>query len=285
MFLILLISQVFANEVKHTTSVKKQYPEIQFIRNATLKINYGKTTILIDPMLAPKGAYPSIKNAPNSNHRNPMLDLPLSTKQILNNVDAVIITHTHNDHWDHIAQQLIRKNMPIFVQNKEDERLVKSQGFLNVHILNNNSKFAGISLHKISGQHGTDKLYKIPKIAKVLGKVSGIVLEAPKFKTIYIASDTLWTSEVDQAINLYKPSIIILNTGYALSNSFKDPLLMGKNDILKAYRKKPKAKIISIHMDVMNPTTLKRSKLLEYLKDKKMMDRVFVPFDGEIIKF
>jgi hypothetical protein len=36
--------------------------ELQQVRNATVKITYGGTTFLIDPMLAKKGTYPGFEN-------------------------------------------------------------------------------------------------------------------------------------------------------------------------------------------------------------------------------
>ena len=43
-----------------------------------------------------------------------MVDLPISMEEILKNLDAVIVTHTHYDHWDEYAEKLIPKHVPIF---------------------------------------------------------------------------------------------------------------------------------------------------------------------------
>lgn len=53
---------------------------LQEIRNATVKISYGGTTFLIDPMLAKKGAYPGFENTYRSNLRNPLVDLAAASK-------------------------------------------------------------------------------------------------------------------------------------------------------------------------------------------------------------
>ena len=76
---------------------------IHHIRNATTKITYNGVTFLVDPMLAPKEYYPGFDQAPTGEQkkqRDPMVDLPIPMDQILKNLDAVIITHTHIDHWD-----------------------------------------------------------------------------------------------------------------------------------------------------------------------------------------
>lgn len=86
------------------------------IRNATLKLNYAGATFLIDPMLAEKEAWEGFAGTARSWLRNPMVSLPLSLEALLE-VDAVIVTHTHSDHWDEAAQRHIPKDMPIYTQN------------------------------------------------------------------------------------------------------------------------------------------------------------------------
>ena len=44
-----------------------------------------------------------------SHLRNPLIDLPIKAEMILEGVDVVIITHTHLDHWDDVAQKSIPK--------------------------------------------------------------------------------------------------------------------------------------------------------------------------------
>ncbi len=55
-----------------------------------------------------------------------MNDLPISINEILKGIQAVIITHTHIDHWDDYAVKYIPKNTPIFVQNPGDKQLISS---------------------------------------------------------------------------------------------------------------------------------------------------------------
>ena len=76
---------------------------IQQIRSATVKITYGGSVFLIDPMFAQKDAYPPIPMSFSPDRRWPMVDLPVSEKEILQDVDAVIMTHYHIDHFDEFA--------------------------------------------------------------------------------------------------------------------------------------------------------------------------------------
>ena len=88
--------------------------KITQIRNATLIIEYDNTRFLIDPWLGPKGYMPGFETAVNSEIRQPRVELPFSIDKIVN-VDSVIITHIHPDHWDEYAEHAIDKNLKIFV--------------------------------------------------------------------------------------------------------------------------------------------------------------------------
>ena len=257
---------------------------IQQIRNATLKISYAGTIFLIDPMLAPKEAYPGFEETYRSELRNPLIDLPASISEIIKGVDAIIVTHTHLDHWDDAAQEFIPKHFPLFVQNEQDAKLIQSQGFTNIRILNNNILFNDIHLTKVGGQHGTDSMYAVPDLAKRLGDTMGVVFHAKGFKTLYIAGDTIWCDETTRVISNYKPEIIILNTGYARLKNFDGSIIMGKDDVKHAYQTASNAIIIATHMDAVNHAMLTRKKLREYITKEGINDRVLVPNDGETIK-
>ena len=55
--------------------------------------------------------------------RIPMIDLPVPVEEIIKEVDAVIITHTLDDHWDEFAAKNIPKYIPIFVQIVADKKI------------------------------------------------------------------------------------------------------------------------------------------------------------------
>ena len=54
--------------------------------------------------------------------------------EIVKNIDGVILSHTHGDHWDNVAAENIPKSVPIFVQNKSDQNLLKSKAFLMLEL-------------------------------------------------------------------------------------------------------------------------------------------------------
>ncbi len=140
----------------------------------------------IDPMLADKGAWPGFPGTARSELRNPLVELPFSRDKIVD-VDAVIVTHTHDDHWDAAAIAAIPKTLPVFAQHEADAALLRSQGFQDLRLLSADSEFAGVRLQKTtSGQHGSDRTYAVPAMAERLGEACGVVFRHPQEKTLWL---------------------------------------------------------------------------------------------------
>lgn len=259
--------------------------ELQQIRNATMKVTYADTTFLVDPMLAKKDTYPGFEGTYRSHLRNPLVELPESTQDVIADVDAVIVTHTHLDHWDEAAQQLLPKEIPLFVQHEDDAKLIRSQGFKNVRVLTGEAEFGGVKLTKTGGQHGTDQMYAIPDLAKALGEAMGVIFQAQGHKTLYLAGDTVWRKDVEQTIKNFTPEVIVLNAGKAKMVGFEGAIIMGEEDVLRASQAAPNAKIVAVHMDAINHMSLSREQLRAYNKKQGIESRVSVPEDGASLTF
>ena len=93
--------------------------KIHQIRNATIIVTYNNKKFLIDPWFMPKDYMPGFETALNSEVRQPRVELPISIDKIVD-VDAVILTHFHPDHFDEFAAKALDKNIPFFVQNESD---------------------------------------------------------------------------------------------------------------------------------------------------------------------
>lgn len=259
---------------------------VQQIRNATVKIDFAGTTFLVDPMLSAKAEFPGFPGTYRSELRNPLVDLPFSVEKVLDSVEAVVVTHMHTDHWDAAAQEAIPKTLPVFTQNEADAKLIRSQGFKDVRVLKDASTFKGVKLSRTGGQHGSDLWFADPARAEAMGTVMGVVFAAPQAKTVYVAGDTVWRPEVDQALQQHRPDVVILNTGSALMQGFEEhPIIMGKQDTLQATKAAPHAAVVAVHMDAVNHMSLSRKELRAFVQDQNIEKSVFIPADGESLKF
>ncbi len=257
-----------------------QNEDIRLLRNATLVMNFAGKKLLIDPMFAKKGAFPAFSGAGN-NFRNPMVDLPITESEIaklVTEVDAVFITHTHLDHWDQKAQEMIAKDKPIFVQPVDEARL-KSQGFTNVTVITDTTQWEGITIHRTGGQHG------FGKVGKLMGTVSGYVFDNGN-KKIYVAGDTRWCEEVEQALDTHEPDVIVLNAGGAQfieGDKKGDAITMTPEDIYNVHRNATQSDIITVHMNTLNHCFVKRKDLKAALSTKGLDELIEIPLDGDTI--
>ena len=255
------------------------------IRNAAARIEYAGSVFLVDPFLAGKGAYPGFEGTPNSDKRIPLIDMAEPAQEVVRGIDAVILTHTHLDHWDEAAREILPKDIPFFVQNAGDARTIREQGFTNVMVVGKNTPFRNVKISRTLGQHGPDELYSVPARAEFAGDAMGFILQADEEKTLYVVGDTTWHPFVEVALRTYNPDIIVMNTGYAMVNGINGSLIMGKDDILRMYKTMPEAKIIAVHMDAVNHTMVSSEEVRELVREHGLNDRVYVPRESETLSF
>lgn len=258
--------------------------KITQIRNATIQINIKGVKFLIDPYLAEKDRYPGFPNTMNSNIRNPKVELPFSLERIIE-VDAVILTHIHPDHFDEVAYDLIPKNKKIFVQNINNKNFVKNLGFENIEILTKEGIFFNdIKIIKTPAQHGSkEKVEATYQSLEIEYDSCGVILESSNEKKLYIAGDTIWCEEVKETLEIFNPEIIILNAGDAkLSDGTS--IIMNKEDVKNVYLACPNSIIIASHMETVNHSTLSRKDLNNFAKEEKI-NNLLIPNDGESYSF
>ena len=212
------------------------------IRNATIVVEYANKKFLIDPMLAEKGTYPAFENTIRQDWYNPTVSLPISVDNLLEGLDAVIVTHLHIDHFDDVAKNVLPKDIKMFVQNEADVKEVKTFGFKNVEVLQQDTVFEGIQLAKTKGEHGRGE-----ELLSFIGQVCGVVFKHPSEKVLYVAGDTVWYDAIEEEIQTHQPEIIVVNGG---DNQVLElgSLIMSKEDIYEVHKAAPNAHIISVHM-------------------------------------
>ncbi|HVO43992.1 MAG TPA: MBL fold metallo-hydrolase, partial [Aggregatilineales bacterium] len=248
--------------------------DIQLLRHATLVVTVGQRRILVDPMLSRAEAMEPVANAAVI-RRIPMVELPLNDAALmtlLGQLDLVIVTHTHRDHWDSRAIELLRKDLPILCQPEDVERL-RSDGFTDVHAVDTYVAWDDLTVTRTGGQHGTGE------IGQKMGKVSGFIFQAAGEPRLYIAGDTIWCPSVEAALALHRPDIMVVNAGAAQFLT-GDPITMSAADVVQVCRACPETKVVATHMEAINHCLLTRDGLRSQVRTAGLIDRVIIPADG-----
>lgn len=249
--------------------------KIQLIRNASLWLEYDGVHLLIDPMLGEQGSYPPIMNSDNE-RSNPLVPLPGALQQ-WSQPDVIVLTHLHNDHWDAAAVEALDKHIPVWCQSGDRERIVE-QGFIHVTEISETQQYKGIQLHRTTGHHGTGE------IGKKMGNVSGFVFQSEHEPVLYIAGDTIWCKEVEQALEDYQPDIIIVNAGAAQFVG-SNPIIMDQYDVQQVCKHAPDSQIIAVHMEAINHCLLTRKQLADFAEEYGLTAQLVIPQDGEQLEY
>lgn len=250
--------------------------QVQLIRNATLLLKVADKTLLVDPLLAPRAHYDPIRMSGNE-LRYPLVELPFPADelpQLLASLDAVLLTHTHPDHWDDVARELLPRELPVFCQPADVETL-RTQGFTQVRPVETQLDWEGIRFYRTSGQHG------IGEIGQLMGTVSGFVVEAEQ-QRLYLAGDTIWCEEVRQALDQYQPTVVIVNAGAARFVQ-GDPIVMTAAEVVQVAQHAPQAQVYTVHLEAVPHGTEDRAATQAQIAQEGLAARVHVPANGDWI--
>lgn len=250
--------------------------KIQLIRNATLKIEYANKNIMVDPMLCKKETmHPFMKGL----QKNPTVELPLSIEEIINDIDAVLVTHSHPDHFDSVSGKVLPKDIQLF-STPTDKEFFQKQGFTKTTIVETEVDWQEIKITRIEGQHGSGT------ILPYMGAVSGYIIQSKGEPTIYIISDTVLIEPVIRAINQFKPDIIITNSGNGIFPGHEQfPVIMNEKQTIEIAKLAPNATLISVHLEAIDFNKATRISLRNFANKKGISkEQLLIPVDGEIIE-
>jgi L-ascorbate metabolism protein UlaG (beta-lactamase superfamily) len=233
---------------------------LRLIRHATLAARVGDRTLLVDPMLDPAGARPPVENTANP-VPNPLVELPEPPEVVVQGIDAVLVTHLHQDHLDATAVSLLPKDLPVLCA-PADAGTLRGHGFTDVRPVDDRVEWGGLTVTRTAGVHG------------VLGPTPGFVVDS-----LYVAGDTVWCDEVRAALDEHRPEVVIVNAGGA---RFLDsgPIVMTADDVVAVARHAPDAHVIAVHLEAINHCLETRADLHQRLHEEGLTDRVTVPEDG-----
>ena len=122
--------------------------KIQLLRHATMIIEIAGKQVLVDPMLSEPGQMPAIPGVANSSD-NPLVALPVNPSG-LTNADAVIVTHTHSDHFDEAAIRVLPHDRLLFCQPADTAKIIAA-GFTNAIGIDATYQWDGITITRTDG--------------------------------------------------------------------------------------------------------------------------------------
>jgi L-ascorbate metabolism protein UlaG (beta-lactamase superfamily) len=247
---------------------------LRLIRNATLRLEVGGRYLLVDPMLDPAGARPPVPDTAND-RRNPLVELPEPPEVVVEGVDAVLVTHLHQDHFDATAAQLLPKDVPLLCQPEDVERL-RAHGFTDLRPVADALELDGITVTRTPARHGTGAT------AAAMAPVTGYLIRDPGGRTLYLAGDTVLYEEVERILDEQRPDVVVLNASGARFTG-GDPIVMDCKSVVAVARRVPDARIVAVHLDAINHCVQTRADLHQCLHDEQLTERVTVPEDGAAV--
>ena len=179
-----------------TTTLRHGDDSLAFIGNATMLLRLGGLTLLTDPSFVPRGTDVPIGYGMTTRR----LTDPAMTIDELPDLDAVVLSHWHGDHFDQVAQERLDRDVPILTTPQAAGELT-DLGFARPLPLDT------WATHLLVGREGSVRVTSLPArhapgpLEIALPDVMGSLLEvfdgtpgdaavAPRLR-LYITGDTI----------------------------------------------------------------------------------------------
>lgn len=261
--------------------------KLQHIRNATVKITYAGKVWLIDPFFADPFSLPPFAGK----SKNPIIPLPFPIQDILEDVDHILITHLHPDHFDAKAREHLHVDTTLLIQ-PADAATLDHYGFQSVQVVDPQILIDGVTITRVPAQHGQGK------ILQVMGAVSGFIFESPNEPTLYVTGDSIWCTILQEHLDRFDPQVIICNAGgnafHPQTHPFQDHItlkhshtvIMDAAQVYQLMAYHTDSSVVAIHIGALDHETLTRDDLKHFLATKDVdMGRFHVPLEGESLTF
>ncbi|MEM9635200.1 MAG: MBL fold metallo-hydrolase [Pseudomonadota bacterium] len=252
--------------------------EITWLGGATMVLSFGDFTLLTDPCFgegkrAFKMGNPNemfdLSKGPNIKHHRRLTPFPGLQ---LNEVDQVILSHLHEDHFDQKAERMINKDLPILAPDHDLDALV-SKGFSNLtglrwgqeQVLSKGE--ATVTIRTIRADHSEN-----PEIATILGEGNGYWFSFEQGdwqKSLYWTGDTFPTKSVLESLgSLGSPDIFIPHLGGVGTSGALGQISMGASHVTRFVDILNPGKILPVHHSTYELYVEPIHHLAESLRDR-----------------
>ncbi len=177
---------------------------ITFVGNATVLLRWGPFTVLTDPNFLHAGQRVHLGYGLTSKR----LKDPALTPSELPDLDAVVLSHLHGDHWDRVATARLDRGLPVLTTPHAARRLQGLRGFhraTGIRTWESHTLFkdgSTLTVTSLPGMHAPGLLGRLlpPVMGSLLefGDATGNVAQR-----IYLTGDTLMYDGVRQVASRY----------------------------------------------------------------------------------
>lgn len=256
--------------------------KITQLRNATIVLELGGNRILVDPMLASKGAFPPIKLF-GPRLRNPTVELPANTDAVLDTVTHCLITHCQKGHFDHLdraGKRWLRERQVPVICTPHDADYLRQRGLQVAPLPEKHdvpSAFMGGSIRTVPCTHGSGFA------GLFMEHGVGYFIELPGEPSIYLAGDTVLTPQILDFVSRFQPQVCLVPAGGARFDIGSD-IIMGEDDVV-ALASAVKGTVVANHMEAIGHCMVTRSSLAVAAVRAGVREKIKIPTDGETLEF
>ncbi|GIM93634.1 MBL fold metallo-hydrolase [Paractinoplanes toevensis] len=168
---------------------------VTFIGNATTVLRLGEFTLLTDPAFGPAGSRVYLGYGAWTRR----LADPALPALDLAQVDAVLLSHLHGDHFDRAARRRLAHSLPI-ITTPQAQRRLRRRHFEAVHGLPTwechewTRDRQRLRVTAVPGRHGPGPVDAL--LPDVMGSVVELEQDGQRELTVYITGDTLYDTNL-----------------------------------------------------------------------------------------
>jgi L-ascorbate metabolism protein UlaG (beta-lactamase superfamily) len=225
--------------------------KITWVGGPTAEIVFGDFVVLTDPMLGADFAMGDPNDTTDYTTVRRHRRLTPFRRPDLSAVDVVVLSHTHEDHFDQQAWVEVGPETPIILP-VADRDTVSARGFRALtplrwgESLEFRSTAGHVSITAVAARHSRDR-----KIADSLGQGNGYWFEftAGEWKrTLYWTGDTMPTEDVVEAVRARgRPDVMLAHAGGVGRTGPFGQISMGASDVIELATRIEAGIVLPIH--------------------------------------